>query len=80
MDVEAAEDATWACSVQGLRGKVTRTYAAGIMEAPHDIAVEVLPPIDSNSQIDLPSTSRAASRTDITGTEVQVQPPSLHTA
>ena len=33
--------------VQGLRGNVARTYAAGV-EAPHDRAVEVLPPIDSS--------------------------------
>ena len=35
------------CIVQGLRGNVARTYAAGV-EAPHDRAVEVLPPIDSS--------------------------------
>ena len=46
--IEAAEGRCLGmCSVQGLRGNVARTYAAGV-EAPHDRAVEVLPPIDSS--------------------------------
>ena len=68
MALKLLRDASWVCTAQGLRGKVARTYAAGV-EAPHDRAVEVLPPIDSSiSPLDLPPPSGAAPRTDIAGT------------
>ena len=73
MALKLLRDAAWVCIVQVLRGYVARTYAAGV-EAPHDRAVEVLPPIDSsNSPLDLPSPSGAAPRTDITGTSAANQ-------